>query len=197
MNTLDPENSVVVLLDCMEGVAAGNLSDPTGREKFVSAVLKLVDRAAAAGVPVIRVDVEFRPGHVEIADANPYFSGVRAAGRLEAGSEATNTMRELESRIGGTPRAVKKRIGGFAGSDLEWLLRGLDRTHLVVGGLITRGAVLSTVCDAADRDYPVTVVSDACHDPDSEVHHILLELVLPMRAAVCAVAELQSVEVAG
>jgi nicotinamidase-related amidase len=197
MNTLDPDNSVVVLLDCMEGVAAGNLPDPAGREKFVSAVLELVDGAASTGVPVIRVDVEFRPGHVEVADANAYFSGVKAAGRLEAGSEATKPMRELESRLGGTARAVKKRIGGFAGSDLEWLLRGLGRTHLVVGGLITRGAVLSTVCDAADRDYAVTVVSDACHDPDSEVHHVLLESVLPVRAAICAVAELQSVEVAG
>ncbi|GAA2116263.1 cysteine hydrolase [Actinomadura alba] len=191
MSALDPNNSVVVLLDCMEGVAGGNLPDAADRERFVTAVSALVDTAAGAGVPVVRVDVEFRPGHVEVAASNSYFSGVKAAGRLEAGSNATLVMKELEPVIGGAVRVVKKRIGGFAGSDLEMVLRGLDRRHLVLGGLITRGAVLSTATEAADRDYAVTVASDACHDPDPTVHQMLLESVLSIRGKVCTVAELK------
>lgn len=190
MMSVDSQNFVVVLLDCIEGVADRNLVEACDRERFVATVTELVGAATAAGVPVVRVDVEFRASHIEIAEDNAYFSAVKAAGRLQAGSGQTEPMVELKDLVADTPRAVKKRIGAFSGSDLAGLLRGLGRSHLVLAGLITRGAVLSTACDAADHDYPVTVVSDACHDPDPEVQRILLDSVLPVRARVAAVADL-------
>jgi nicotinamidase-related amidase len=33
--------------------------------------------------------------------------------------------------------------------------------------------VLSTVRQASDADFEITVLSDACADPDEEVHHVL------------------------
>jgi nicotinamidase-related amidase len=182
----------VLLLDCLEGVAAGVLPEAEARERFSGAVVALLELAAASGIPVVRVDVEFRPGHPEVASSNAYFSTVKAAGRLQEGSGHTAPMREIEDLVQDSPRVVKRRIGAFSGNDLESLLRGLGRSHLVLAGLITRGAVLSTACQAADLDYRVTVVSDACADPDAEAHRVLLSSVLPLRGDVVTLADLSS-----
>jgi nicotinamidase-related amidase len=44
--------------------------------------------------------------------------------------------------------------------------------------------VLSTLRQAAALDYQLTVLSDGCADPDSEVHRVLLDKVFPRQAAV-------------
>lgn len=187
--SLERADAVVILLDCMEGTAASVFPDPQARARFLAPVVDLVRLAAANGIPVLRVEVEFRDGHVEVAPTNRYFTGVKTAGRLLAGSSQTMPMSELAALVSHGVRVVKRRIGAFAGSDLEWVLRGLGRSHLLLAGLVTRGAILSTACQAADLDYRVTVVGDACFDPDPDVHRVLLGSVLPIRAAVMSVAE--------
>jgi nicotinamidase-related amidase len=52
--------------------------------------------------------------------------------------------------------------------------------------------VLSTVRDAADRDYRVFVLADASADPDPLVHDFLTERVFPRQAQVITVAQLDS-----
>ncbi|WP_446666220.1 cysteine hydrolase family protein [Flexivirga sp. B27] len=84
---------------------------------------------------------------------------------------------------------LKKRISAFAGSDLDLLLRGLGIDSLVLGGISTSGVVLSTVRQAADLDFRLTVLADACGDPDPEVHRVLTEKVFPRQATVTTAAE--------
>jgi Isochorismatase family len=84
---------------------------------------------------------------------------------------------------------VKKRVRAFSGSDLEVLLRSMGVNHLVLTGIATSGAVLSTLREAADRDYELTVLSDACADADEEVHRVLIGKVFPRQAEVIAVEE--------
>src|ERR1044071_743246 len=45
--------------------------------------------------------------------------------------------------------------------------------------LPTSGVVLSTLREAADRDFGLTVLADACLDNDPEVHRVLTEKVFP------------------
>jgi nicotinamidase-related amidase len=79
---------------------------------------------------------------------------------------------------------TKKRVSAFAGSDLAQILRGDDVDHLVVAGITTSGVVLSTVREAADLDYRITVLADLCLDADEEVHRVLTEKVFPRQATV-------------
>jgi nicotinamidase-related amidase len=44
--------------------------------------------------------------------------------------------------------------------------------------------VLSTVRWAADMDYQMIVISDACADSDDEVHRVLMDKVFPGQATV-------------
>ena len=140
-------------------------------------------------MPCIRVEVEFRDGHPEVSPSNAHFGRVREAQRLVAGTSDAGPMAELALPLSEMPRVVKRRIGAFPDTDLAVLLRGLQCDGLVLAGLITRGAVLSTACHAADLDYRVAVLSDACHDPIEAVHQTLLEHALAMRAEVLSVAE--------
>jgi nicotinamidase-related amidase len=64
------------------------------------------------------------------------------------------------------------------------LLRANDIRHLVLCGIATSGVVLSTLREAADKDYALTVLSDLCADRDPEVHRVLLEKVFPRQATV-------------
>lgn len=181
--------NALVLLDCQEGVAAGVFTDDDTRAAFCVAVRSAVTTAQKAPMPCIRVEVEFRPGHPEVSPSNAYFGRVREAQRLVAGTSEAGPMAELAPALNEMPRVVKRRIGAFPDTDLAVLLRGLECDGLVLAGLITSGAVLSTACHAADLDYRVAVLSDACHDPIEAAHRALLQHALAMRADVMSVAE--------
>lgn len=61
--------------------------------------------------------------------------------------------------------------------------------HLVLCGIATSGVVLSTVREAADKDYRLTVLADLCADTDAEVHSVLIGKVFPRQARVTSAAE--------
>jgi len=75
-------------------------------------------------------------------------------------------------------------VSAFTGSDLDVLLRGADADSLVLAGISTSGVVLSTLRQAADLDYRLTVLADACADLDPEVHRVLTEKIFPRQALV-------------
>ena len=141
--------------------------------------------ARTAGVPVILVRVGFRPGHPEVSRSNRVFSAVReAGGMLEAGET-------IHPAVGAQPNDVvvtKRRISAFAGSDLDVVLRAGGIEHLVLCGIATSGVVLSTTRAAADLDFELTILRDACADADEEVHRVLLDKVLARQAEVTDVA---------
>jgi nicotinamidase-related amidase len=84
---------------------------------------------------------------------------------------------------------TKRRVSAFTGSDLAVVLRALGAGTLVLAGIATSGVVLSTVREAADLDFRLTVLSDGCLDADPEVHRVLTEKVFPRQADVCTIAE--------
>lgn len=47
--------------------------------------------------------------------------------------------------------------------------------------------MLSTLREAADKDFAIQVLADACADSDSEVHRVLTEKVFPRQADVLTV----------
>lgn len=89
----------------------------------------------------------------------------------------------------GEVEVVKRRVSAFTGSGLEVVLRAQDIDHLVLSGIATSGVVLSTLREAADQDYQLTVLSDACLDNDPEVHRVLIEKVFVRQAQVLSVSD--------
>jgi nicotinamidase-related amidase len=54
------------------------------------------------------------------------------------------------------------------------------------------GVVLSTVVEAADRDYRLYVLSDGTDDPDEQARELLLGRIFPRRAQVIDTAALRT-----
>jgi nicotinamidase-related amidase len=150
--------------------------------EVVARVAEALAAARAAGIPVIFVRVAFRPGHPEISPRNRSFAALRDTGRLL--DDASTAIDPRVAPQAGEVVVTKRRVSAFAGSDLDVVLRAIGAQHLVLCGLSTSGVVLSTVRAAADRDYALTVLRDACADADAEVHRVLTEKVFPRQAEV-------------
>lgn len=60
---------------------------------------------------------------------------------------------------------------------------------MVLTGVSTSGVVLSTLREAADKDYQLTVLADCCADGDEEVHRLLVDKVFPRQADILTAAE--------
>lgn len=144
---------------------------------------KALAHARAQKIPVIYVVVGFRQGAPEVSMNNKSFGSSRERFSSANMEEFLKVDPDL-APLPGEPIATKRRVSGFTGSDLEVLLRAYGTRHLVLSGVATSGAVLSTVREAADKDYRLTVLSDCCADGDEEVHRVLTTKVFPRQADV-------------
>ncbi|ROS38448.1 cysteine hydrolase family protein [Amycolatopsis thermoflava] len=147
-----------------------------------------VSAARGAGVQVIYVVAGFRAGYPEIGDRSGVFTGVRDAGILSPGDPGAEIHGDLVVEPGDVI-VTKKRVSAFVGSDLEIITRARGITDLVLTGMVTSGVVLSTLRQAADLDYGLTVLSDGCVDYDDEVQHALMTKVFPRQSAVLTIDE--------
>jgi nicotinamidase-related amidase len=113
---------------------------------------------------------------------------VAGTGRFTEG----DPTREVHPAVAPQPGDVlvtKRRVSAFTGSDLDVVLRARGTGHLVLTGIATSGVVLSTLRQAADMDYRLTVLADGCLDADPEVHQVLLGKVFPRQAEVTSIAD--------
>ena len=156
---------------------------------FIKSVSLAIQTARSNNIPVLYVVIGFRKGYPEINPNNKSFSAIR-----KDDSRSFDTEEGARVHVSVEPQAgdiiiTKKRVSAFTGSDLEVLLRSLGITHLVLTGIATSGVVLSTLREAADKDYTITVLSDCCADRDEEVHRVLTTKVFTRQAEVMKAAE--------
>jgi nicotinamidase-related amidase len=171
--SLDPKRTAVLCMD-YQAFIVGSYSGSNSEDAaaLLARAASVLAAARQARALVGYVVVGFRPGFPE---ASPRNEGalIHAAVAPQAGDVTV----------------TKHRVGAFAGTDLEMLLRANDIDTLVLFGLATSGVVLSTVRHAADADYHVVVVHDCCGDADAGVHAVLVEKIFPRQATVVSAAE--------
>jgi len=176
---------VLLLMDFQHGIV-----ERLGSPSVVGAADRAAKAARAAGIPVMFVRVAFRPGYPEAAESNVGFSAIaaRAGDAMTQDHPYTQVHASLAPQDG-EPVILKRRVSAFTGSDLDVLLRGAQADTLILAGIATSGVVLSTLRQAADLDYRLTVLADACADADEEVHRVLTQKVFPRQALVTTTDE--------
>ncbi len=177
-------NSALLVMDVQRSMVSRFDSD----SGYLSRLGSAIGTARSTGLPVIYVVVGFREGHPEISPRNKTFSAIAGTGRFGPGDPDA----EIDPAVAPEPGDVivtKKRVSAFAGSGLDVILRARDIDSLVLTGIATSGVVLSTVRQAADLDFRLTVLSDGCLDADPEVHGVLTEKVFPRQAEVVTIAD--------
>lgn len=178
------ENTALLVMDMQAGIIV-RLPDAT---EIISNVTKAITAAHNKKIPVIYVVVAFRAGAPEVSLNNKSFS----AGKANFATVNMDEFMKVHPDI--APQkdemiVTKRRISAFTGSDLEVILRAQNIQHIILTGISTSGVVLSTVREAADKDYKITVLSDCCADADDEVHHVLTTKIFPRQAEVITVKE--------
>lgn len=151
---------------------------------YLTRVTDVVRAARGHSVPIIQVVVGFRAGMPEISARNQAFGFLK-----QNAMPFLTDARPAVAAEGSDVVVTKRRVSAFAGSDLELVLRAGEIRHLVLCGIATSGVVLSTVREASDKDYRLTVLADLCADTDAEVHDVLVRKVFPRQARVMTAAE--------
>jgi nicotinamidase-related amidase len=155
---------------------------------YLPRLAEAVAGARAGGIPVIYVAVGFRPGYPEVSPRNKMF-GRMVDSPAVPGMEQAMAIHPDVAPEPGEVVVTKRRVSAFAGGDLDLVLRAGEIDHLVLTGIATSGVVLSTLRQASDLDFGLTVLADGCLDNDQQVHQVLMEKVFPQQAEVTTVAD--------
>ncbi|WP_040952508.1 cysteine hydrolase family protein [Gorillibacterium massiliense] len=175
----DAQKTALLVMDMQNSI----VSRYANNEEILQPFQKAVEAARQRSIPVIFIRVGFSEGYPEISPRNKMFAGSAQRGGMTTDSDATEIHESLKPQPG-EPVVTKVRVSAFAGSTLEVILRAKQIDSLVLCGISTSGVVLSTLREAADKDFALTVLSDACLDADPEVHRVLMEKVFPRQAEV-------------
>ncbi|MCL5407317.1 MAG: cysteine hydrolase [Patescibacteria group bacterium] len=176
------EKSALVLVDFINEIVdeKGKLAGKgyaafVKKHDILTKVQTAVERAHVNRVPVIFVNVSFRPDYSDWPEDSPLFGAAKKFGALQSGTWAT----ELHSAINRGEDdylVTKNRVSAFRNTALEAKLKELGVETLLIGGVATDLAVQSTVRDAHDRDFKVVILKDLCGAANDEDHESALKL---------------------
>jgi maleamate amidohydrolase len=157
----------LVVVDLCRGYtdAAGPFALPDVAE-VVAANAALVDAARVAGRPVLWTSVRYR---ADLSDGGWFVRKVPALEAFADGAEGGWGELTLKP-IPGEAVVVKQYASGFAGTDLDSLLRAAGVDTVVVTGVSTSGCVRATATDALTAGFRPIVVADACADRSEDLH---------------------------
>ncbi|MGN6130269.1 MAG: cysteine hydrolase family protein [Nocardioidaceae bacterium] len=161
----------------------------------IPAQQELLDAARGAGARVVCVNPTPLPDYASAS--GPW---------LEARSRATYSVEDicLAGTWGGevidelTPTdgdlaVAKYRYSGFAGTNLDLVLRSAGVRTVVCAGVSTNACVEATAREAFSLDYYVVYAKDACASWDMALHEATLATAAHRYAQVCDTAELAKV----
>lgn len=175
---LDLARTAVVCIDMQNAfIREGGMFDlagwPTqGGRDAIEPCRRVIEGARAAGVKVVFVKMSFKPGltnaggpdspnyHKEIGMVllrqHPEFTEQS----IVEGTWGAEIVEEL-APLPGEPVVCKQRYSGFAGTDLDHVLKTLGIRYCLFIGGATNVCVSATLMDAFSLDYWPILISDA------------------------------------
>jgi len=157
--TIKPEHTGLIIVDIQndfckeEGHWAKQGKDISHVQKIIPGLVRLIAGARKAGVPII---------YLQNAYGGSYYSPSFMAHMLKRWDNESQLLYTLEGTWGHqiideikpekTDFVVKKhRPSGFFGTDLDLILRNINRKTIIVTGCVTEGCVESTARDGVDE----------------------------------------------
>jgi nicotinamidase-related amidase len=191
---IDARRTALLVMDYQNGII-GRLEDA---EALLARVAHAIAVVRKHGGHIGYVRVAFDDADFDAIPPTSQFAAlVASSGRAMHADAPATAVHESVAPEPGDIMVRKTRVGAFSTTDLAGQLRARQLDTLVLAGISTSGVVLSTVRDAADRDYRVFVLTDASADPVPGVHEFLTEKIFPRQAGVITTAELEQLLTAG
>lgn len=177
---LDPRTTAVVAVHCQ-----GDIVGPTGAfadffhqqvtvRHVIDQIAALIAAARTAAATVVYTRVAWKPDFSDLEVNSPLLGIVAQSGCLKEGSELAEIVEPLAPH-GGDIVLTHQRIGAFARTDLDTVLREKGITTLVFAGVATNASVEGTARVASDLGYRVVIVEDACSAATPAAHHASID----------------------
>ncbi len=153
-------------------------------ERIVPNIRQLQECCRSVGVEVIHVRIvsmtedgrDRGPSHKKLGHA------------AAPGSAAAEILPEL-APVGDELVFGKTAGSVFCATNIEYVLRNLGISTLVVAGIVTTGCVHTAVTDAADRGFHVVLVEDGCGALLPEMHWASIRILRDVYAKVMTTDE--------
>jgi nicotinamidase-related amidase len=197
---IEPGKAALLIVDMQNQCVA-----PEGAmmQKLHAAGLDVVARGFAERMDVVvpnirRLQDAFREAGLEVihvriasmtADGRDRGPSHKKLGHGAApGSSAADILPALAPA--GDELVFNKTAGSvFCATNIEYVLRNLGITTLIVTGVVTTGCVHTAVTDAADRGFHVILVEDGCGALLSEMHWASIRILRDVYAKVLSTGE--------
>jgi biuret amidohydrolase len=185
---LDPLKTAIISIDMHEGHLADtpDCPCPAPRAREIIEPINRFHRASRAlGIPIIHVRSVLRRGGVDD------IKGLKSAWRMVfplyvgpipnadehaiEGTRWTNFLTQVAD--GDLTVDTKKRLSAFYPTDLDFLLRNLDRRAIVLDGGFTDCCVLNSAFEASNLGYRVVVPRDLVRGTNPEMEEAALKII--------------------
>ncbi|EFL30708.1 pyrimidine utilization protein B [Streptomyces viridochromogenes DSM 40736] len=192
---LDPPTTVLLTVECQEGVVGADSALPELAEAARSGgvlanVARLVAAAHAGGVQVVHAIAERRPdGRGASRNATLFRAAERLPVRQLTGTRAVRVAAPIEVA---EEDLVVRRLHGLSplqGTEVDPLLRNLGCRTLIVTGVSANVAVPNAVFDAVNRGYTAVVPADAVAGVPAEYTPAMIRHTLALVATVATTDE--------
>ena len=184
----DPMHTALLVMDFQRGV----VERMPGLDSLLARVQQAIADVRDHEGTIAYVRVAFTEADwAAIPPVNAVFARV-GENRLMHDEDPSTAIHDRLAPLPGDIVVRKTRVGAMSTTDLDRQLRDRGIDTLVLAGLSTSGVVLSTLIEAADRDYRLYVLSDGTEDLDAETRDVLLGKVFPRRAQVIDTAGLRT-----
>lgn len=172
---LSPTRTAVLAVHLQGDIVgqAGGMSDMFYEQVTARDVLRkaaqVLDSARGAGAGVIYTRVAFAPDYSDMHANSLLLAGTAEAQCLQEGTPGASITAEVTPASGDLV-ITHQRIGAFAGTDLERILRDRGVSTLLVLGVATNASVETNARWASDLGFDVVLVEDACSTTSPEAH---------------------------
>jgi nicotinamidase-related amidase len=179
------DHSALLVIDTQVDFVDGGAFPVPGTTQVVPAITRLIQAYRTAQLPIVHVIRLYDGADVDLARRTLIASGAPIARPGTAGSQIVPELRpdpavtlDPDVLLGGECQALagqewamwKPRWGAFHRTPLDYHLRTLEVSTVVIAGCNYPNCPRAAVYGASERDYRVLVVSDAISG--IEPHHL-------------------------
>jgi gluconolactonase len=182
--SIDPKRAALIIQDMQNDVmidggafAESGAPQHAKEQNAVENCKRLAAACRKAGIPVIHIWYIVEEGAPGLKLNAPLFEGVKSTNALIRGSWGAEPAEGLE-RQDGDYVVEKMRMSGWQDTNLETLLRGLERDQIIVTGAWTNMSVEHVARTGADKGYFMFVPEDCCSTMNADWHNASINYAL-------------------
>ena len=193
---VDSQNAALLVLHYQNGLvrhegvfAFSGTAAQVEKHDCLSKTAAVIEASRAADVPVIYVNIEFRPGFPELKKPTyPLIESIQERNAFLRGSWDAAVPEELAPAEGDIA-VINFDSSAFSHTDLDCILRAKGVRQLYLTGIATNWVVESTTRYGAELGYDITVLADCCQGFTDELHDFAVANTLPYYATIAQSSE--------